>query len=220
MTRFGNLRPRSKSKGPFARIPAWIYHDNGGTQAFKLLRASEFKVLGCLASKANNDTDETPAFTISSLAKATDLSRDTVRASLKILQNLKIIVLIQTKRGLTAARILFTPPNYDRTAADYTPTLQARLSVPVDETPKNSPASDEEVVTEVPVNPPVDRALKGDEKFVTPSTAFDSVVESPGLLTASEASPPPGIAGGGFVGFARDDPSFLESLSRLKKGRP
>lgn len=138
MTPFSNLRPRSRSKGPFARIPAWIFRDCDGLR-FKGLKGSEAKLLFYLAFRANNQTDETPAFTCASLARATKLDRGTVRDALKVLENVGVLALIETKRGGTAARLLFfaptatAKPTTDTAATDETtyPDLEAKLSIPV-----------------------------------------------------------------------------------------
>lgn len=134
------MKHEKPKNGAFARIPAWIFRENRGIVIFKILRPSEFKVLGYLTSRSDNYTNETTSFTISGLGRATRLSRNTVRSSISVLENLKIIVIIQTKLGFTAARILFTTP-------DYSPRLLARLCTSVERLLKNLPPSGQNLST-------------------------------------------------------------------------
>jgi len=121
---------RTRSKGSFARIPAWIFRDSQGL-LFKTLKGSEAKVLDYLCFRANNSTDETPSFTVAGLSRSVGLSRDTIRKALRVLGNLGIIALCDAKqKPKLFARILLTQPNYGNDTTATAQTAPAPDSTP------------------------------------------------------------------------------------------
>ena len=230
---------RARSKGPFARIPVWIFRDSQGL-LFKTLKGSEAKVLDYLCFRANNSTDETFSFTVAGLSRLVGLSRDTTRKALCVLDNLGIIALCDAKqKPKLFARILFTPPNHDNDttataqtapAPDSTPfslsgstnghgngqriqttDLDSRpiLSKPLGEVVKNSPHGGEIFDTQAPRKSPVPQGLKAGEKLATSSTAGHSVSEAAPSLDL-DTEPK----------FGCDDPDFLAEIKRIRGEQP
>ena len=230
---------RARSKGPFARVPAWIFRDLQGIR-FKHLKGSEAKLLAYLAFRSNNITDETPGFTVAGLSRSVGFSRDTTREALGVLANLGIIALCVAKQKKSFARILFTPPN-DRNGATATEAQTApspgstplslssstnghgngqriqttppdslhRLSKPLGEMATNSPQGGKIFGTQAPRKSPVPQGLEAGEKLATSSTAGHSVSKAAPFLDLNTEPK-----------FARDDPDFLAEVKRIRGAQP
>lgn len=80
----------TKSRGPFARCPAWIFRQDGGL-LFRALRPTHIKVILWLCFKTDNKTDMTPKLSVSRLARASGLTRPTVYEALTVLEGHEIV---------------------------------------------------------------------------------------------------------------------------------
>lgn len=108
--RFGDPVNARSSGDRFGRVPAWIIR----SLKWKPLSGSESKLLIYLACIMDNSTNMTPGFTITDLADALSLHRNTASDALRNLTCIGIVAQGRSKRGKLCVQVLFQDPDTPR----------------------------------------------------------------------------------------------------------